>query len=170
MTAVKMGDRLLQIGCTDASLLAAIASKVGLSGRACSVIESEADAVRSRTGAAQSGTHLEVEVGPLGQLPCEDNSFDVIVVDSLNGLLARASAQDRAACLGEARRVLAARGRMIIIERVAQSGLAGLFSRQAVDPDYRASGGAVSALQAAGFGAVRVLAERNGLSFVEGMR
>ena len=34
---IKLGDRYLQIGCTDASLLAAIASKVGLSGRACAI-------------------------------------------------------------------------------------------------------------------------------------
>jgi ubiquinone/menaquinone biosynthesis C-methylase UbiE len=101
MTAVKMGDRFLQIGCTDAALLAAIASKVGLSGRACVAVESEAGAARSRAGAAQSGMLLEVEVTPFGQLPYDDKSFDVIVIDSLDGLIAHASPEGqigRASC------------------------------------------------------------------------
>lgn len=170
MTAVKMGDRFLQIGCTDAALLAAIASKVGLSGRACVAVESEAGAVRSRAGAAQSGMLLEVEVTRFGQLPYEDKSFDVIVIDSLQGLIAHASPESRAAWLREAHRLLVTRGRLVVIERVARPGLAGLFSRQPVDPDYLASGGAAFALRAEGFGAVRVLAERDGLSFVEGIR
>ena len=38
MTGVKMGDRLVQVGCADAARLAAIASKVGLSGRAAAVV------------------------------------------------------------------------------------------------------------------------------------
>ncbi len=170
MAAVKMGDRYLQIGCTDAQLLSAIISRVGLSGRAYSVVESEADADRARAGAAQSGTLLEVEVSPFSQIPHPDNSFDVIVVDSLKGLIASARPEVRAACLREARRVLVPRGRVVVIERVAQPGFAGLFSRQTVDPDYRASGGAASTLRAEGFGAVRVLAERHGLLFVEGIR
>jgi ubiquinone/menaquinone biosynthesis C-methylase UbiE len=170
MTAVKMGDRFLQIGCTDAALLAAIAAKVGLSGRACVAVESEAEALRSRAGAARSGMLLDVEVTPFGQLPYEDNSFDVVVIDSLDGLIAHASPEGRAARLREAPRLLVPRGRLVVIERLTQSGLAGLFSRQPVDPDYRASGGAASALQAAEFRAVRVLAERDGLAFVEGVR
>ena len=50
MTGVKLGDRLLQVGCTDASLLGAIGSKVGLSGRVCAVVPDD-DARRARAGA-----------------------------------------------------------------------------------------------------------------------
>ena len=39
-----------------------------------------------------------------------------------------------------------------------------------VDPHYQSSGGAITALQAEGFRAARLLAERNGLSFFEGVR
>ena len=112
MAAVKMGDRCLQVGCTDGSLLAAIISKAGLSGRACSVVESEADADRARTGAAQSGTLLGSGGLAFTRLPYPDASFDVVVVDSLKGLIASATSEDRAACLGEVRRVLAPRGRV----------------------------------------------------------
>ena len=51
MTGVKLGDRLLQIGCTDASLLARSSSKVGLSGRACAIVSSDSGR-RSARGAA----------------------------------------------------------------------------------------------------------------------
>jgi ubiquinone/menaquinone biosynthesis C-methylase UbiE len=169
MAAVKMGDRLLQVGCTDGALLGAIASKAGLSGRACLIVESEAGAARGRAGAAQSGTLLEVEIAPLGPLPYDDRSFDVVVIDSLNGLIARGDPAARAACLRDVRRVLAPRGRVVVIERVARPGLAGWFSREPVDPGYRAAGGAAAVLKAEGFGVVRILAERDGLSFVEAL-
>jgi hypothetical protein len=39
-----------------------------------------------------------------------------------------------------------------------------------VDPHYLSSGGAVAALRAEGFRGARVLAERDGLSFFEGVR
>ena len=44
MTGVALGDRLLQVGCTDGSLLGAIGSKVGLSGRVCAVVPDDAQA------------------------------------------------------------------------------------------------------------------------------
>ena len=47
MTGVKMGDRLLQVGCAHGRRLAAVAAKVGLSGRAVVVVpDEEADRAR----------------------------------------------------------------------------------------------------------------------------
>jgi hypothetical protein len=43
MTGVRMGERFLQLGCDDASLLGGLAAKVGLSG-ACAVIAFDEDA------------------------------------------------------------------------------------------------------------------------------
>src|SRR5438067_2391131 len=54
MAGVKMGDRFLQIGCADGGRLAAIAQKVGLSGRAVAVAPDEPSAARARKGAAPS--------------------------------------------------------------------------------------------------------------------
>ena len=59
MTGVTLGDRLLQVGCTDASLLGAIGSKVGLSGRVCAVVPDDAHAARARRAAEKSGFLLE---------------------------------------------------------------------------------------------------------------
>ena len=48
MTGVELGDRLLQVGCTDASLLGAIGPRSGLSGQVCAVVPNEAEAARAR--------------------------------------------------------------------------------------------------------------------------
>ena len=62
------------------------------------------------------------------------------------------------------------RGRIVVIERGRRGGLGGLFrGGEPPDPSYQRSGGAVAALQAEGFKAVRQLAEREGLSFFEGI-
>ena len=47
----RLGDRLLNVGCTDASLLGAMSAKVGLSGRACAIVPDETQAARARRGA-----------------------------------------------------------------------------------------------------------------------
>lgn len=170
MTGVKLGDRLLQIGCTDASLFAAIGSKVGLSGRACALVATEEDAARARKGAERAGVLLELERAPLGDFAYDDHSFDLIVVDNQAGLIANARPEQRVATLQHARIALAPRGRLVMIERARRAGLGALFSRAGttVDSDYLRSGGAVAALKAEGFKAVRQLAERDGLSFFEG--
>ena len=173
MTSVALGDRLLQVGCTDASLLGAIGSKVGLSGRVCAIVPDDAHAARARRAAEQSGFLLEVETGNLGTFPFEDGAFNLIVVDNQDGLLSNMRPEQRVQTLREAFRVLAPRGRIVVIERGARGGLGALFGSSAsapVDPHYRSTGGAVVALEAEGFRSARLLAERDGLSFFEGVR
>jgi ubiquinone/menaquinone biosynthesis C-methylase UbiE len=173
MSGVALGDRLLQVGCTDASLLGAIGSKVGLSGRVCAVVPDEHHAARARRAAEKSGFLLELETGSLVHFPFEDGAFNLIVVDNQNGLLSSMRPDQRVATLQQAFRTLAPRGRIVIIERGARGGLGALFGSPApipVDPHYKSSGGAVAALEAEGFRAPRLLAERDGLSFFEGVR
>jgi ubiquinone/menaquinone biosynthesis C-methylase UbiE len=173
MTGVNLGDRLLQVGCTDASLLGAIGSKVGLSGRVCAIVPDDADAARARRAAEKFGFLLEMEIGSLGNFPFEDGAFNLIVVDSQNGLLSAMKPEQRVATLQQAFRTLAARGRIVVIERGARGGLGALLGSSApapVDPHYKSSGGAIAALEAEGFRAARLLAERDGLSFFEGVR
>jgi len=170
MTGVKLGDRLLQVGCTDASLIAAISAKVGLSGRACALVSTDPDEARARSGAERAGILLEIEKAPLNNFPYPDRSFDLVVVDSQHGLIANARPDERVATLQQARRTLVPRGRIVLIERAPRAGLGALFHGGAPpDPHYQSSGGAVAALKAEGFKAVRQLAERDGLSFFEGI-
>jgi SAM-dependent methyltransferase len=173
MTGVKLGDRLLLVGCSEASLLAAISSKVGLSGRACAVMPSTADAARARRGAEDAGVLLEMSTDEVTKFPFEDRSFDLIVVDNKEGLLSSLKPELRVAVLQQAFRTLAPRGRIVVIDRGPRAGLGALLKPAAsapADPHYEASGGIIAALKAEGFKAARHLAERDGLSFFEGVR
>jgi ubiquinone/menaquinone biosynthesis C-methylase UbiE len=171
MTGVKLGDRLLQVGAADPSLAAALAAKAGMSGRASLLVATEEEAARAARTAERAGVLLEVERAALDQFPYQDHDFDLIVINNQDGLIAMMKPEQRVATLQQARRVLAPRGRIVIIERAPRAGLGGLLTRAAVvaDPHYQNTGGAITALQAEGFKAVRPLAERDGLSFFEGI-
>ena len=60
MTGVKMGDKFLQVGCAHGGRLAAVAGKVGLSGRAVVVAPDEPSAARARKAAEDAGVLVEV--------------------------------------------------------------------------------------------------------------
>ena len=69
MTGVRMGDRLLQVGCANGGRLGAVAAKVGLSGRAVAVVpDAEAEA-RARSGAENAGVLVDVHLAPATKLP-----------------------------------------------------------------------------------------------------
>lgn len=170
MAGVRMGDRLLQIGFADRLLLGALASKVGLSGRAAAAVPSESTAAAARDAAARAGVLVEVEVGPLQRLPFQANAFDLAVIDSTANLIGTMRPEDRVGCLQEVFRVLRPGGRVVVIETAPRGGLGALFARRAVGPHYRATGGAKTALRAEGFKGARILAEREGLVFFEAVK
>jgi len=168
MAGVKLGDRFLAIGLADPPLTAALAAKVGLTGRAAAV---DADEARVKNGAAaieRDGVLIEATRAPWGMLPFDNSSFDVVVV---RDVLMELPPQARTLAGGEALRVLRPGGRIVVIEAAPRGGLIGaLLNRQQSDPDYAASGGAVTTLTRAGFVAVRQLAEHEGDVFVEGIK
>lgn len=170
MAGVKMGDRLVQVGCANAGRLAAIAAKVGLSGRAVAIVPDETAAAATRKGAERAGVLVETEVAPPTRLPVEDAAFDVAIVDDTGGLLGTLRAEDRVAAVRELLRVLRPGGRVMIVGAVPRGGFGALLSRAQSGPPFTASGGANRALQADGFASVRTLAERDGLVFVEGLK
>ncbi len=162
MTGVKLGDRLLVIGCGQAKLVAQLALKPGLTGRACALDENAAMSTRAAETALREGALLESETAPYTNLPHNDAAFDIVVLNHTLGEIPR---ERRMAVLTEARRVLRDGGRCIVIERSARRGLVALVA--ASGP---ASAEIEEALTSAGFRAVRTLAEREGLRFVEGAR
>lgn len=162
MTGVKLGDRLLVIGCREARLVAQLAIKPGLSGRACAVDEDAALSARAAAAAQSEGALLESETAPPTMLPYDEAAFDLVV---LNHVLSQARAERRAGMLAEVRRVLRPGGRCVAIERSRRGGLAGLLRGAAAD-----TGELEAALNTAGFRATRTLAEREGLAFVEGAK
>jgi len=170
MTGVKLGDRVLQIGCSNGGPLAAIAAKVGLSGRALAVVADEASMLRAQKAAASLGVLVEVEQSANPRLPVDDEAFDLVVVDDAGGSFSAMRADDRASTLREAARAVRPGGRAMIIGATPPQGLSALLSRGSTVPSIALSGEAASALEAAGFRGSRTLAEREGLVFVEGIR
>jgi ubiquinone/menaquinone biosynthesis C-methylase UbiE len=170
MTGVKMGDAFVQIGCAHGGRLAAVAAKVGLSGRAAVVAPDDASAARARKAAEEAGVLIEVEVAAPRRLPLRDGEFDLAVVDDTAGLLGFMRPEDRVAAVRELLRILRQGGRAMIIGTAPRGGIGALLSRAQSGPPFTASGDANRELAADGFVSVRTLAEREGLVFVEGIK
>jgi SAM-dependent methyltransferase len=170
MTGVKMGDRVAFIGCAHGGRLAAVASKVGLSGRAVAIVPDTRAAELARKGAEQLGVLVEIESASPAELPLEDGSFDLAVVDDTDNLVGLLRAEQRVASIRELVRILRPGGRAILVGTAPGTGLGKLFTRTPAGPLLAASGEANRALEADGFGIVRTLAEREGLVFVEGIK
>jgi SAM-dependent methyltransferase len=165
MTGVRMGERVLQIGCSDRALLPGLAAKVGLSGAAAVVAFNDVTAERARALGAKAGALVDVQLcRPGAPLPFADESFDMVVVDDTAGDFRGLAAEDRVSCLSDARRVVRTGGRLEAIEGVGGGGWLGAGRARPTDRD------ASREIAAAGFAPVRVLAETGGFRFVEGLK
>jgi SAM-dependent methyltransferase len=163
MSGVRMGERALQIGVDDSDLVGAIAGKVGLSGHAAVVVSEERHADKVRGAAARAGALVDVQVAPLDALPFADDGFDVVVLHAA-GLKPDQAGNQSVSILRDALRVLRGGGRLVIIEG---SG-GGLMTR--LRPAHVDTASTLSALDAAGFTSTRLLAEREGYAFLEGLK
>ena len=170
MTAVKMGDRLVQVGCAHGGRLAAIAAKVGLTGRAVAVVPDEAAAARASKGAADGGVLVDVETAPPTRLPIDDGALDLAVADDTGALFSALPPDERVGAIRELFRVLRPGGRVILVGAAGPSALGALLKGGHSTPSFAASGDANGALQREGFTSVRTLAEREGQIFVEGIK
>ena len=170
MTGVKMGDRVAFVGCANGGRLAAVASKVGLSGRAVAIAPDDRAAELARKGAEQLGVLVEIEVAPPAKLPLEDDSADLAVVDDTGDLFGAMDGAQRSTSVRELARILRPGGRVILFGATPQTGLARLLKSGPSAPSFAATSEANQVLHANGFGIVRTLAEREGLVFVEGVK
>ncbi len=155
MTGVRMGERFLQIGCHDRSLLAGLAAKVGLSGTSAVAAFNEQDAERARKIGAKVGALIEIyDIGDDGRnWAIGAEQFDMVVIDDTASEFW--GFDDVAALLRKALASLRAGGRIEVVTKIETPHVKVNFEQE---------------LAKAGFKPVRVLAERNGLRFVEGLR
>jgi ubiquinone/menaquinone biosynthesis C-methylase UbiE len=167
MAGIKLGDRLLVVGCGDPILLAQLAAKTGLTGRALAVDERDAVVATAAEVAAREGALVETATAPWTSLPVENDSFDVAVV---RDVLAPLAPHRRAACIAEIARALRPGGRCLVIDGTARTGISALIGGAAPPGDYGAQGGLVQILTNQGFKAARVIAERDGLRFAEAVK
>jgi ubiquinone/menaquinone biosynthesis C-methylase UbiE len=171
MSGVKLGERALQVGLDDDAIAASIAAKTGMTGQASLVVADEAAATAARKAVAETGGLGDVVVvASLHPLPFADEAYDLVVVHTARGLLASLSREARERLLAECRRVLRTGGRLIALEAGTQTGLRSLFGGVKADQGYEAAGGTTAALEAAGFRPVRLLGDRQGYKFIEGLK
>ena len=167
MAGVKLGDRLLVMGTADTALIAALAVKVGLTGRACALDASESATTTAARLVEREGALVETYTAPWTMLPFDPSTFDVVV---LRNVLNSIDADTRLRAAADVHRVLRPGGRAVVIEDHAKAKLGGLVRANPADPQYSRSGGAVHVLDAAGFRGARTLADREGQMFAEGVK
>jgi SAM-dependent methyltransferase len=167
MCGVKLGDRVLVLGGSDTALIAALAVKAGLTGRAAMVDESEQMRARSATAVERDGALIESFTAQYTSLPFEAHAFDVVV---MRNVLPAIAPHQRQAAVAETTRVVRPGGRCIVINDVKRGGLASLVAGQAADESGASGATAVGLLSGVGFRAARTLAERDGVVFVEGVK
>ena len=166
MTGAKLGDRVLVLGCGDPRLIAALAAKAGLSGRTCAVDESPDLANTAGRVALKEGALIETSSAAPHALAFEGESFDLVVLRDVG----THDRQSRAAAVQEAWRVLRPGGRCMVIDTLARGGgVSALFGGQSGVAASSATE-AIDVLKGQGFVAVRTLAERDGLRFVEAVK
>src|SRR5262249_43759997 len=130
MSAVRMGDRVLQIGVDDAAIASTLASKVGLSGYAAIAVLDDTSAARAQAAAANAGLLVDIMVSSSASLPFESDTFDLVIVHSARGLVASLDPDARVAAMREWRRVLRHGGRVMTIEGGTVSGLKAFLHKQ----------------------------------------
>lgn len=167
MAGLRLGKNVLQVSGSDRGLIGALAKVVGLSGQACAIAATQSDADSFERAATTSGALVEVKVAQPTAIPYDDDWFDLVVIKQVLGGLTQ---NDRVLCLQQTFRVLKAGARCLVIDPAMRGGLGAILSRQSLDPRYVDSGGAERALQHEGFRGVRLLAERDGLKFIEGTK
>ena len=164
MVGAKPGQQVLVIGAGNGRLAAALAGVTGLNGRTLVVDASAGAETAVNAAAADAGALVEFAQGTCAQLESGGSLFDIVVVHRR----LTAPNVDRGGILDEAARVVRPGGRVVVIEGKGASGWRGLLQKPG--PPAISGASVCDLLTAAGLLATRVLAESEGVTYVEGAR
>ncbi len=163
MIGAKAGQQVLMVGAADSRLAAAVAGITGLNGRTV-VVDPSPDAQRSvDTAAADAGTLVEFEQRSFSAISADAGVFDIVVLSQSLSM----PGENPVTIVSEAVRVVRPGGRIVAIEGASTAGLFSALRR----PRAALTGDAMRDLLAsAGLRATRVLAEVDGVTYVEGSK
>ena len=163
MSGARLGLRVLIVVGDDAELPLDVAAKVGLSGQTVVLADSEGAAARVTGRAERRGVFVETAPVSL-PLPFADEAFDLVTADDRRQPL---GSRIPPAMQAEAHRVLRAGGRLVVLRPAPHRWV--LLSRAGrEDPGGLAE--LTEQLTRAGFRAVREIATRDRIAFVEAAR
>jgi len=153
------------VGPGDPTFFAAAAAKTGLTGQACAVVSTAGARVALEAAAVREGVLVEVAEAT-GFWPYVPDSFDLAVVDA-NTLLG-ADVSTQSAIGAELLRVVRGGGRVLAMHSTSRGWgrLVGFDTPKSAD----VAPALTQFLERSGFGPVRFLAAREGLTFVEAFR
>ena len=169
MTGVRMGERQLLIG-DDADLFTQLAGKAGLTGHLAVVVPDERAAAQVEAAAASAGVLIEdIRRATLPDVPGDPGQFDLAVL-SVGPAFLSLRADQRKALAQNVHRALRTGGRMVVVEGRPPRLFGLIRSPTEGLAEFHAEGGATGILEAAGFRPVRLLADREGQRFTEGIK
>ena len=167
MAGIKLGDRLLVVGCSDPILLAQLAVKTGLTGRAFAVDEREAVVTAAADIATREGALVETATRAVDLAARRER---LVRRRRRPRRPAASAAHRRAACIAEVARALRPGGRCLVIDGTVRKGFSALVAADRIPATTLTQGGPVQVFTAQGFKAARILAEREGLVFAEAVK
>jgi SAM-dependent methyltransferase len=161
MVGAKAGQQVLFLGARDARLPAEVARVTGLNGRTV-VVDSDPGAERAvQSAAASAGALVEFQTDPA---PAPGGAYDIVVVHQ--SLTTARTSPDQ--LIASAAQLLREGGRVVVIEGAPTAGVFARLRKPAAPAI--ASDQIRQLLTSAGLRAARVLAESDGVTYVEGSK
>jgi ubiquinone/menaquinone biosynthesis C-methylase UbiE len=126
LARIQPGEQVLDVGCGTGTLAMDVARRVGRAGRVAGVDPGTEQIARARAKAARRHVPIEFQIGVIEQLPCPDQSFDVVLSTLMMHHLPTPLKRQG---LAEIARVLKPGGRLVIADFRRKKDRAGQAAR-----------------------------------------
>lgn len=79
LSQIKIGDKVLEIGCGTGTLTLAAKAQVGIAGEVVGIDIAPEMVVRARNKAKRTGVDVFFQEGSIADIPFQDNRFDIVI-------------------------------------------------------------------------------------------